>query len=861
MVARLSHMLSKNATLTGYKQVLSQKRYVFIPRATSNVKIKKKQKIPKSFETWHKLDSIDSMSIEDSKIVEKKLQKLQNFTKNLKQKLSDSPNHLTIGYETLSDLDKTDLDRDADEIYRSLTSDNETSLLTTKHKQKNNSQQLPNLTDIISQTQVAQATSLLPEKIQKIIDNDELIIKYLSNKTQQNWNPIIEQLYSNKEKVKKLSNKSFKKFLSLNIQNLSFDSINKLDEIFNIFVDNKLEKFSFAMYNCLFKNISKLSYLGPIQSKDRSTDNNSILCKLKDLIQRYDKTVESSQIKNNKQLTERERQHNMILNYCITYTSKSLNVTTVDYFLKHFKEKYDISPDRFTYTNIIQFYSKLNLSDKAWDVFDTMKFLSTAHSPDTKTYNNMLTICQKTKNYAKAIDLFHEMKDRKITPSVETFSLMGTLLATCSSDNISSEGNNEALRLLGWKFISGMINKDDLFSVGAMMSLAAYDGDVAVARAIYFEYTMNQYRRFKSQSTNDTEAWQRAMNPVLFNYLLLAYSKFIPGKIPLLVGWDEGRNLRRDLLNFADYTLRNYEDCQVILPFLPLIELNDIDQVLFESNALWHFHLNSGRVTEDYLSYPDIFIEAINQLIKEAKDLIELQSHLSAKLTDMKSQNSVNYQILNYKCLLTYLTIPIRLNKKEEYYRRLKLYTFDQCELSQTLEHIIEKKTLPLTNNKNEVAEINESEKRLTLTNSDVTQFFISLQHKLMMENSLYANCMKAATQFHDSNFGSDIWRARGEFRKTSHFTVLSMRDRINSDTEFAKIMVNFFTEQKQYTDALSIILSSQRYINWTYPMIKPLHHALIELEDERSINRLLEVINKKDPIKDLNLQIEELSL
>ena len=162
---------------------------------------------------------------------------------------------------------------------------------------------------------------------------------------------------------------------------------------------------------------------------------------------------------------------------------------------------------------------------------------------------------------------------------------------------------------------------------------------------------------------------------------------------------------------------------------------------------------------------------------------------------------------------------------------------------------------------RNAVPEINDSEKHFLLSNPDVIQFLMSLQHKLMMGNSLYALCMKAAIQFHDSTFASKIWKYRGEFRKTAQFKMLPMKDRINSDTEFAKIMVNFFTEQRQYTDALSIILSSQRYINWTYSMIKPLHHALIELEDERSIDRLLEVVNKKDPIKDLNLQIEELSL
>lgn len=144
------------------------------------------------------------------------------------------------------------------------------------------------------------------------------------------------------------------------------------------------------------------------------------------------------------------------------------------------------------------------------------------------------------------------MKDRNVIPSIETFSLIRILLATRSSDNISAEGNDEALRLLDWKFISGMMNKDDILSVGAMMALAACGGDIAVARAIYFEYTMNKYRLFKSQNIHDIAAWQRAMNPVLFNYLLLAYYRSNLGKVPLLVGWDEGRNLRKELLNFTN---------------------------------------------------------------------------------------------------------------------------------------------------------------------------------------------------------------------------------------------------------------------------------------------------------------------
>lgn len=851
-------MLNRNGRIGKYRRVLSQKRYVFIPRATSNIKASRNSGIINNNEVRMKvlqeLDPYNVMKIEDSKVLEKKLKKLQSFTKDLKRQLLASPDSLKSKYDNLANIDNDDLDREANTIFQSLRSSDEKS-----NKQKNanlisSNSGSKNLTELISMAKADQATSLLPEPIKDIINDDELIIKNLSNKTRQDWNPIIEKLYLNKDKFKDLPRKTLKKFVSTHIQGLSFQNINKLDEIFKVFAGNEVKKFNFIMYSCLFENISKLPFINSNPNDESLFVNNPILSKLKELVDRYDKTNETIVVTNEKFHGYRNKQHNIILNYCISYTSKSLKVAYVDYFLKQFKQKYDILPDKFTFTNIIQFYSRLELPEKAWDVFDTMKFLSQAHAPDIKTYNTMLTLCQRSKNYAKAIDLFHEMKDRKVVPNVSTFSLMGSLLATCSSDNITAEGNDKALRLLGWKFISEMMNKDDLLSVGAMMSLAAYDGDVAVARALYFEYTMNQYRKYKTQGKNDVESWQKAMNPILFNYLLLSYSKYNPGKLPLLLGWEEGRHLRRDLLNFADYTVRNYEDCPVILPFLPLIELNDVSQIVMESNALWHFHVNSGRVDKDYLTYGKDDVELMHKACSNTStDLNKLSTNILLQVSKLKISNNINTKILNYKCVLTYLTIPIRLNIQEEYIRRLRLYTFDQDEFVNLTTCIIQDK-LPMIGKES-------NSKDLMVKESNVERKFLSIQHKLMMENSIYANCMKSAIQFHDSEFGSKIWSSRGKYRKSLQFKMLPMRSRIESDTEFAQLMVNFFTEQRQYTDALSIVLSSQRYINWTYPMIKMLHHALVELEDERSINRLLEIVNKKDPIKDLNLQIEELSL
>lgn len=834
-------MLTRNGKLLDSGGRLLQKRTVFIPRTSPKFRIKETRQSEKrsnlnSYTRYSiniNLPPNDILNIGDPKGLELKVKRLQNFTKDLKRQLNQSKEHSD---GILDSIDHGDIEEDADTIFQALNNDNNKKKqnIYNNPKQSNlissgNKTEL-NLTQLISKVKADQVIELVPKEVRNLINDDDLIIQSLSNRSRQDWNPIIKALHLTGKEIRKLPRKDFNKFLLLNVHNLTLENVNKLDELFKIYVYNKLNEFTFPMYDLLFNNISKIS-LESIQANITTNDmtsENYLFNYLQDLVQRYDLFVKKHSKKNSQNVIEIQRQHNIILNYCITATSRTQNITMVDWFLKHFKEKYDTLPDKFTYTNIIKFYSRLNIIEKAWDTFDTMKFLSTSHSPDCKVYNQMLKLCQRSKNYSKAIDLFHEMKDKRVTPTVETFSIMGTLLAKCSSDNISAEGNDEALRLLGWKFIQDMINEDDFHSVGAMMALSSYDGDIGLSRAIYFQYVMKQYRKFKkNEGILDQIAWQRAMNPILFNYLLLSYSKWSPERRPLLMNWEEGLRLRRDLINSVDYTMRSFEDCSVILPFLPLLELNDVNQIIMESNALWHFHINSGQVNKDYLNPCDEDTNRIVGLISGKSDPLKNFLQLT---TQLKSANGINSRILNYKCLNTYLTIAIRLNAKEEYERRLNLYTIDESELN-----AIEKF---------EPASVS------------------SLQYKLIKNDSIYCNSMKAAIRFRDGTLSQTTWTQRGAYRRSSSiFKILPMKERINHDTAFAQLMVNYAVEMGQYIDALSIIMSSQRYINWQYGMVKFLHERLVELDDKKCIDKLLAVINKKDPIRDLDLQIKELSI
>lgn len=73
----------------------------------------------------------------------------------------------------------------------------------------------------------------------------------------------------------------------------------------------------------------------------------------------------------------------------------------------------------------------------------------------------------------------------------------------------------------------------------------------------------------------------------------------------------------------------------------------------------------------------------------------------------------------------------------------------------------------------------------------------------------------------------------------------MDQRIRIAKDQKFAHLMVEFFTKQGKYSDAIAIILSSKNRFNWTYSMVRNLHKALEEIEDRNSVEILLDVVNK----------------
>ncbi|KAL3231700.1 Mitochondrial group I intron splicing factor CCM1 [Nakaseomyces bracarensis] len=808
-------------------------RSVYVPRKRMKIDIRKKAPEQKK----DVLD-FDIRGIDDSKVLEMKVKQLHEFTKNLKAEIRRKDAEVRL-------QNKED-GSDVDTVFAGLATKDDHTV----------AQIDDGLTSKLMENTIEQIIdNVLPKSIQERINDKTTILRALvksSVDSEINSNIIIDRVWNSQKRLQEIPIEDINTFLKKNNRHLSFESIEKLDNMLLETVDNDITKFSFNMYLSLFSSLAKLKPTPVDNFKD-----DAVVQKLMSILDRYDSNLKSANA-----YVWTEKRANIILSFCINYTIKLSNFEATDYFVSKFKNDYELMPDKQNLTSIIHFYSKLGLKDKAWDTFDTMKFLSQAHAPDTRTYNSVLLLCKQDQNFRKAIDLYHEMVDKKVPMDRKTFAILIHTLAVSSRDSITSEGKAESLRLLGWKLVHELvttINKDYSSNTElliSMLSLAAYDGDVGMARALYYHIYKSKADRLYSRMTPEERdhasakvIFQEILDPKILNYLLLAYSKVDRSRLPMILATEEGSALRRNIINATDFGTQSLETSQLTLvnknklPFLPFSELTQDWQIVAESRAMWAFNLEYGGNTDLNFNSNLITNAALYRNETEDKNLFKLK--IMEDLVRWKSEN-LNNQILNSITMQTFLTIPLKLLNKAEFFARLNSFTFQQQDLDLMVSKFYESE--------------HDSEEF-----SDCVKYFESLKRKIIMTNSHYDLIMKAATIFKDTELANQVWKDRGLYRKTLNFSKLPAKLRIESDAKFAQLMVEFFTSLRQYSEALAVVLSSQNYIRWEYQMVKQLHKGLIETEDIINIEKLLDVVNKKRGSKKaidiINEQINELQL
>lgn len=777
--------------------------------------------------------TLKGVDLQDSQALEFKVKQLQEFTRNLKEqiKLADS-NAKKLDTGKSPGATSEEDTRIADELFTRLNQPTSTKALSQSKK--------PNLSSLILSTESRLPKRLAPKEFEKRINDDSLLMSSLIDKSKQDWNAIIGRLYDTKERLQGIKMGTIKEWLLTNAKGLSYENIEKLDKMLLEVVSGDIKKFNNSMYECLFENLGNLH--------PPPCEEDQITTKMKHILERYDKSRD--------QAVENTKMTQYILNSCLKYSSKIGSHENMDYFLSKFDQDYGIKPNRRNLTTVLQFYTKQGSLKQAWGVFDTMKFLSQSHAPDVTAYNSVLHLCNKEKNYAKAIDLYEEMLDKNLKPSLQTINIMARTMATASSDNITAEGKADSLRLLGWKYIhtlesSFMRNKDETnyyFTLEAMMALTSSDGDVGLARALYFKYTTQKYKetvRHWQGKVDYQKAWRAALDPRLFNHLLLAYANFRSDKLPVLLGYEKGIELRRNIMNSVDYAGRyDYDDeIKVKLPMLPIADMNQTWQIMSESRALWQFNLEFGGCY-DLREIPDGFDGTkLQELASDSKTSDEFTFNLLQLVSQWKV-HFVNHLILNPKTVTTFLTIPVSNGDEKEFLLRLKEFTFQQHELKDRAEKLFE--SMKMIEGR---AASNSGQSSITTAKTDDeddnVRYFASLKHKILADAAIYELMMKAASAFKDVTLSGETWKKRGEFRKTATFQQMDAAQRVESDSKFAALMVQFLTGQGLFTDALAIVMSSQKYIDWKYPMVKELHRGLSNLEDSKSIIILLGIVNK----------------
>ncbi|CAI2009540.1 hypothetical protein SEUBUCD646_0G04050 [Saccharomyces eubayanus] len=814
-----------------------------------------------------------------SEEVEFKLAQLREFTKNLKSRIHKVKSPKLASYKVNDAASISEEARTLD-ISRNISFENEAPVTENKGT--------GNLVSLIQSSFSEKVNYLVPKVIRERVADDDVLAKSILDKSQRNWAPIIDKLYTSGERLKNTDSKEMSVWLKDTIKVLPFHSILQLDEMLLEQIDGDVAKFNTHMYECIFNNLGNLR---PSSSNQNATINDKVILKMKQLLERYDNTlkiIEERRAKNEGPPLRKPKMTQLIFNNCLKYSSKCSSFEDMEYFIVRFKDIYDISPNKQNLTTVIQFYSRKEMTKQAWNTFDTMKFLSTKHFPDIRTYNTMLQVCEKEKNFPKALDLFQELQDHNIKPTTDTYIMMARVLATSSSNTIVSEGKPSSLRLLGWKYLHELEEKklyrhknDELNLFLAMMALAAYDGDVELSRALYYLFIGKKYKTVCAHwngniSKDQDRIWKSVLLPEMLNYLMLAYANFDPRKLPVLSGYEKGIELRRRLLSEFDSAGRlddTNKSVRFKLPFLPINSSTLEAQVLAESNAVWNFNLENGGTFHTLTSTNETIREAVKKdeqlfdsFARDANDLNDFKFRIMYEVAKRK-KDDINVRVFNKISLYTYLTVPINLKHQQEFLRRLTVFTFQQHEFEAVIkrlyesycnilltDHIGQKCTSDGTISTNEV----EIRKESTLRMDDIW-YITCLKYKIMMDATMYELVMKAATEFQNEELAKKVWNDRGKFRTTTPFLQTDQRTRISKDQKFAHLMVEFFTKQGKYSDAMAIVLSSKNRFNWAYSMVRNLHKALEEIDDRNNVEILLDVVNKKSHANALKWEEREL--
>lgn len=430
-------------------------------------------------------------------------------------------------------------------------------------------------------------------------------------------------------------------------------------------------------------------------------------------------------------------------------------------------QAHKLLPLPHVYTNVLATcVYKTRDHRQAVQLFDLMKFLGGLMAPGTREYQDVIVSYVNHDDIEKALDLYQEMVLNKTELNQ---SILIALARGCAS--------REQLRFKAWEFMFDIYKMNWQPSVHAleyMLYLAAKDGDLSLARALYQQLTA-----------------LGATLPRSFGFLMLAYSHCSltrpdeDFKVPAITMHETGRNFRRNMLQRVDFT-PNLEDPLKAVPYLPQVVLTSASEVLAESSAVVAHALlvNPAFVTVD----------------------------------------NVN----------TYLNVAAKLGLLSDFVDRYNEFTFlDTTGIPETR---VEPEIMEnLTEEMDSLLAIVGIEKKqeTSVTKSPVlTELAKSptASHKVPRDTLTYIIALRAAAKHGDYSFSQALWTERGRYRKSDNFKILPRDQKDKLDFNFATAMVNALTDMKLLDDALAILVSTEYQFKWSWKELRPFYTAAVNV-------------------------------
>lgn len=486
-------------------------------------------------------------------LLNKKINEIQDLARSLKKQIGKK-DELAVKAE-INDIGKPIEDEDVDDLFTDLLGE---------ELMNNNQKLLPEGNSGIALFDTpAHGIIISPDILSRMGDS----VKNIVSKENQNWDLIIENLNKNELGFKNLKNDHIQDFLNqIPAGKLNLKSINDIQKM----LDLAEIKYDEHIYGFLMKQLA---------------DNNETL-KVQAL---FDEAISKGL----------KPKHSMY-GHLIKAYSKDLNIDRINLILQKMYSE-NLEPSAVLYTNILRLCSNLKDYKQSEEIFQMMKFRSINSKPDIETYNTMIEISNKKNDLLRAEDLYRELLNEGLKPTVFT---LNCLARVCSK--------NKSTLLQGWRYIieiNELKLEPNINTFEVMLRLAAKDGDLELARAMYlkiFEMQINSKKYLMNESSV---------------FLLMAYREFKFGKTPQLLHYKEGSIIRRNTIALVDFlglhqTIINdpilSKQRESYPPLLPLRNLINTKQIIAESNAVWAHHLlcnPNGIVTANIITYMRIAVE------------------------------------------------------------------------------------------------------------------------------------------------------------------------------------------------------------------------------------------------------------